>query len=280
MNNEELSISDYLKWVKDCHYTEFEPNGKYTFRQEHVYFRGHASTSWELVPSLFRDNWRTHNEHSMLIHANNYLWAELCDCKSELEKMIRLQHYGLHTRLLDVTYNPLVALYFACQRPMHDEDNKDGIVYCGNKEITEGKEGIVVAEYIFRTDALNSNGEGLERLCNQYNVRKESLEKAHIINPPYNNQRIKIQSGSFIMPPLLQKDGMPPSYYANRSVIRREIEKMFSKKCIIPNSCKEAILKELDYLGFNKATIFKDISNILEYINDKENGEWPIIDLT
>ena len=45
-----------------------------------------------------------------------------------LEKLTYMQHYGAPTRLLDITANPLVALYFACAA----EPDCDGkvIVFC------------------------------------------------------------------------------------------------------------------------------------------------------
>lgn len=43
--------------------------------------------------------------------------ALLDDGDSVLDFMVRLQHYGGATRLLDVTYDPFVALYFASGSP-------------------------------------------------------------------------------------------------------------------------------------------------------------------
>lgn len=57
----------------------------------------------------------------------------LTDGKTYLEIAIDAQHGGFPSRLLDVTYNCIVALYFAIT-PYYTEsetshDNEDGIVY-------------------------------------------------------------------------------------------------------------------------------------------------------
>lgn len=54
---------------------------------------------------------------------------QFSSCKNTFEHLVMMQHYGFPTRLLDVTSNPLVALYFSCvDRHGHMNPSEDGVV--------------------------------------------------------------------------------------------------------------------------------------------------------
>nr|WP_315122106.1 FRG domain-containing protein [uncultured Porphyromonas sp.] len=79
-----------------------------------IFYRGHADASWSLTPSIFRTPKGVEKEHLLFRDMVARMPQSFSGCKSALDYLVQMQHYELPTRLLDVSTNPLVALYFAC----------------------------------------------------------------------------------------------------------------------------------------------------------------------
>ena len=77
------------------------------------FFRGQKDSTWSIIPNVFRED-KLKSEYTIIqnaIRQNPFEFKQL----TEFETLTKLQQYGLGTRLLDVTLNPLLALYFATE---------------------------------------------------------------------------------------------------------------------------------------------------------------------
>lgn len=86
-----------------------------------TFYRGHANIEWKLLPSLLRTSNGADKEHLIFRNMVSHEPQSFSECRSTLDHLVHMQHYGLPTRLLDVTMNPLIALYFACQSALSDD---------------------------------------------------------------------------------------------------------------------------------------------------------------
>lgn len=131
------SVSDFIQKIK-----ELKDNCDDISKE--LYFRGQETDYWDIMPSIFRDDMLS-IEHKLMQAPLQKNPTEFKEFDSKFDIMAKYQHYGMCTRLLDLTTNPLVALYFACQlhgaEAYYTQDENQEILYDENGQpITEEKE--------------------------------------------------------------------------------------------------------------------------------------------
>ena len=132
------TVGEYINAIQEIIEQERKNNSDFDKKYE-VYFRGHIDKDFFLIPSLLRNKPGNKdlvgqackeivdNEHIAFRSIVAKHPSEFAECKSAIEHLVKMQHYGLKTRLLDITSNALVALYFAC-KSSKDRNNKTGSV--------------------------------------------------------------------------------------------------------------------------------------------------------
>lgn len=119
----------------------------------------------KLIPKIFRSsnndsNQRYIDESAMINGVLSKLPNEFQGMSSNFEILLKLQHYGIPTRLIDVSFNPYISTFFACNLNQQQKNEKrNGYLYILSKEKLEVKtvfsDKVAIVSAISRLDENN-----------------------------------------------------------------------------------------------------------------------------
>ena len=262
-----MKIQSLLSFIKQIR--QLESDDDYIY-----FFRGHADAiKFKNEPSIYRNVNLINSEHILFKELVSHNPEEFKECHSAIEHLVKMQHYSLPTRLLDLTTNPLIALYFAVSEmsnkhgevvvfkipkkdiKYYDSDTVSvlaNIAKCNNT--FECNDSLSKEEFNEQGHiALLLHQIGFEKPHFQKIIEPKDVNRVLCVKVKQNNPRIINQSGAFLLFGVNKEKG-----------IKGDIESTWlplkgSDKLLIYK--KERIKKDLELMGITTSFVYPEMEN-------------------
>ncbi len=300
------SLEQYIGLIVNLRAGGNEDSLVYNNNNIKIVFRGLSSSHYKLEPSLDRrpsEQWfntLSFVEKDLISEAQQKFPDIYNNDDLPITKLAKLQHFGIPTRMMDVTTNALVALYFACQiSKTHPNDDGEVVVFSGiPTPIINSAANIVADTYRLTGNAFTSVENYYYRGVKQdYAITLqypgwEKMDKAQIdrfcdliarpflVGAPESSVRQKNQQGMFILFPDAITD---PDENGKRFVIG-DLAKMSKddesiiRRLIIPASIKQELLIKLKILGISTEFLFADnVDTVFEAVKNHQQARFATL---
>lgn len=242
------SWDDFLKSMTDLRYA-------------HWAFRGERDARWPLYSSISRyfhsfhvnpEAWPEQERRILRIFkrkAHVYL-EQPPSPDDDFQWLALMQHHGAPTRLIDFTWSPYVAAFFALERTVGE-----GVVWAVNPGRTEGSR---VAE-----SAADPRVPG--NFTNHFLRSKRPF--VWLGEPHTMNRRLIAQSATFVLPGVLDQpvEQILSGYPEPEHILA---------KFILPQHVREAGMHELYRMNITYATLFPDLDGLARSLGYELEFHW------
>lgn len=229
------TLSDYLNVIMEL-------------KNDHkkLWFRGHASSDYVLMPTVYRDPY-TWVKEAVFLHQFKARASRFINYypDNDMEWLFLMQHHATPTRLLDWSENALVALAFAVQYRNENHIGKDANVWCLDPILLNSNTRF--HSYVDEKIPNICADEDLQNICNS---PRQDYPVAII--GPQNSDRIVAQKGVFTLFP--NKDSFSMENLKNAEEFLARIK--------IPNKHITSIEESLYYIGITESSLFPDLDSI------------------
>lgn len=251
-----------------------------------ILYRGVSDYGFGLKPGiLFEKNISEYDGyHDLLLE-----YPEEFNTKDHLGTLAKMQHYGVSTRLLDISDNILTGLFFAseqksdrdgkiwvfkvpknevlhsnsdkalmlsCLAVLREEDKQQIKVFCENHR------GVITNQQIVGHSAMIKL---LHEIRGEYPAFETAIVGQDILDCFFvlvnkNNIRMKVQSGYFVI------------FGLDNDANEKKLKNLVIEEIIVDKSAKENILKELELMKIHSDTIYPDLERTAIYLRNKKLG--------
>lgn len=279
-----------------------EINSEFADDSRVTVYRGHPNRTYTLKPTVFRSAAHTANEHLLLRDLVSMHPDQFASDTSALEMLVRMQHYSLPTRLLDASWNPLVALYFAAQskkirvlRPgtkLRVSKEADGevvrlivdkklvryfdsdTVSClanlarGDSELKEDIRRLILNKHCDDTEAgiewFNGN-RPVKRLLHFISSEKPAFAPDIV---PSDLSRVFLVKPKLSNRRILAQEGCFFAFGLSEEIPDRGLPGIKVQRIRIPADDKAEILAQLKRVAINERTMFPEIERAAKYLQE------------
>lgn len=248
-----------------------------------LYYRGHASFTYALKPSIYRDERWVKNEDVMFKELTLRCPNDFSSLASTFQSLVKMQHYALPTRLLDLTANPLIALFFAsdpadppsesgevlafrvptAEIKYYDSDTVSVIANISRRPHSFAVPDIGLTKEDFNaTDPIRYLLHEIkqEKPYFEPGILRKHLESVVCVKPKMENPRIIRQDGAFFL------FGVDGSKHLSASVPEHYVASSGDRRILVIGKEKQKIRNQLEALGISKGSVYPEIERVAEFI--------------